>query len=554
MAMSTGLHLRTTQTLALTPQLQQSIRLLQLSTLELQQELEQMLAENPFLERIEDGEEHADSSTPATSDYEESHESAFDDDSDALPDTCDLLANDASDFSTLQEHSDDWSSSLVSDSRQSSSDDYGSQDNSESESSLTDIWDNGNTSSTPQDAADEQHQERESAHISLQQHLHQQVLGLHLGEQDRAALYCLIESLNDDGYLEDSLGEIAQSLLRQHGSHANDIFDDPEEAFSELLHHLTVALRLLQSCEPAGVGARNLAECLQLQLKALNIPDTCSEQLQTRTTALALCQQPLEYLARRDVRSLQKLTACSANDIKQAMQLIATLEPKPGRSFIDVTCHSMVPDVLVRRNTGKNAAASPWIIEANPEVLPRVRVPELYARAMRGHRGGNHEALQQHLQEARYMVKSIQQRFDTILLVAQAIVRHQHQFFEQGVLAMRPLTLQEIANELEMHESTISRVTTAKYMATPWGTFELKYFFGSGLEAEDGNSATSSTVVRALLQQMIAAEDCAHPLSDMALCKMLQEQGIQCARRTVAKYRESLQIPPAHLRKSLQDI
>ena len=567
--MKPALQLRTAQTLALTPQLQQSIRLLHLSTLELQQELEQMLAENPFLERIEDDEAQTVSTPDASVDntsvdnadpFAAPPEGDFGDDAtDPLPDTCTLLADDASDFAALHEHNDDWSSRLASDSRQSSSsdDDTGSQNDFEAESSLTDIWDNGNTGSAPQDDANEQHQPHESPHISLQQHLHQQVLGLHLSEQDSAALYCLIESLDDDGYLPDSLGEIAQSLLQRatHGSHAPDDFD---EAFSELLHHLTVALRLLQSCEPAGVGARNLAECLQLQIKALHMPQASSGQQQIRAAALALCQQPLEYLARRDVRSLQKLTACPASDIKQAMQLIATLEPKPGRRFTDITRQHMLPDVLVRRNTGRDQHSKPWLIELNPDTLPRVRVCELYAQAMRGHRTGSHEALQQHLQEARYMVKSIQQRFDTIMRVAHAIVERQQAFLEQGVLAMQPLVLREIADALGLHESTISRVTTAKYMATPQGTFELKYFFSSGLDAKNstGNdhASTSSTAVRALLQQFIAAENRTKPLSDMALCKMLQGQGIECARRTVAKYREALQIPPAHLRKSLQDI
>ena len=553
--MSTGLHLRTSQTLALTPQLQQSIRLLQLSTLELQQELEHMLCTNPFLERVED------EAGTTSADEAQHHSDDFDDASaDAMPDTCALLADDAHDITALREHSDDWSTSLANESRQStSSDDLDDHASDFDERSLTDIWDNGSTSSVAPDEDNEQHQERETPHISLQQHLHQQVIGLHLREHDNAALYCLIESLDDDGYLQDSLGEIAQSLLQQHANSSYDdsdsaTSDDPDEAFFSLLHHLTVALRLLQSCEPTGVGARNLAECLQLQLKALRIPETHSEQRQTRATALAICQQPLEYLARRDVRSLQKFTDCSAASIKQAMQLIATLEPKPGRRFSDITRHHMLPDVLVSRNTGKNASKTPWLIELNPDTLPRVRVCELYAQAMRGHRESGHEALQQHLQEARYMVKSIQQRYDTIMRVAQAIVERQQRFFEQGVLAMQPLVLREIADALGMHESTISRVTTAKYMATPWGTFELKYFFSSGLDAEDGSAATSSTVVRAMLQQMIAAEDCARPLSDMALCQMLQEQGIQCARRTVAKYREALQIPPAHLRKSLQDI
>ena len=545
-----GLQLRTAQTLTLTPQLQQAIRLLQLSTLEMQQELQQMLADNPFLEQVEEEVQAVNSADEAHQNdaLDESGEDAYDD---PLPDTCALLADDACDFATLREHSDDWSAAAHNESHQpASSDDHDDRDERASERSLDDTWDgsnasNGNLTATEDD--DEPHDARESAHTTLYDHLHHQALGLRLGEEDRAALYCLIESLNADGYLEDSLGEVAQSLLAHNQAQA----DDPDEAFSQLLHHLTVALRLLRTLEPVGVGARNLAECLQLQLQAMPLADDQTAQLLVREVALALCQQPLEYVARRDVRGLQKLTGFAAPQIKSAMHLISTLEPKPGRRFADVERNAIVPDVLVRRNTGAGAAKQPWRIELNPAILPRVRVQEMYANALRQHRGGDCEALQQRLQEARWMVKSIQQRFDTILRVAQAIVARQHRFFAEGVMAMEPMVLREIAEELELHESTISRVTTAKYMATPWGTFELKYFFSSALGSDDGSSA-SSTAVRALLQQFIAAEPPAKPLSDNKLCDMLQAQGIQCARRTVAKYRDALQIPPAHLRKTLQ--
>jgi RNA polymerase sigma-54 factor len=369
-------------------------------------------------------------------------------------------------------------------------------------------------------------------------------LALRLNEVERAALHFLIESLNDDGYLEDSLDSLAQGLA---GADA--------EQGEALRHHFTVALALLQSLEPTGVGARDLAECLSLQLRALQAAaandNTARADLLQR--ALCLCQQPLELLARRDIRRLVQLCGSDEAAVREALALIARLEPKPGRRFVEVERNVVVPDVLVAR-VGSGAQAQ-FRVQLNPDVLPRLRVHELYANALKGHRAGGpeaagHAALQQRLQEARWFIKSIQQRFDTILRVSRAIVERQKSFLQHGALAMRPLVLREIADELGLHESTISRVTTAKYMATPQGTFELKYFFGSGLGTESGGQA-SSTAVRALIQQFIAAEDPRKPLSDQQLADMLKEQGIECARRTVAKYREALKIAPTHLRKAL---
>jgi len=269
---------------------------------------------------------------------------------------------------------------------------------------------------------------------------------------------------------------------------------------------------------------------------------------ETVQAALCICGQSLDLLARRDVRRLVQLCGCSEERTRAAMALITRLEPRPGRRFADVERNAVVPDVLVTRSgrSGQN-----FVVQLNPEVMPKLRVHDVYAGALRGHRGGEgHQALQQRLQEARWFIKNIQQRFDTILRVSRAIVERQKNFFVHGELAMRPLVLRDIADELGLHESTISRVTTAKYMATPQGTFELKYFFGSGLGTDTGGNA-SSTAVRALIKQFIAAESPAKPLSDSQLADMLKEQGIECARRTVAKYREALRIPTATLRKAL---
>jgi RNA polymerase sigma-54 factor len=256
----------------------------------------------------------------------------------------------------------------------------------------------------------------------------------------------------------------------------------------------------------------------------------------------------MELLARRDFKRLATLCRSNEDEVRGALQLIATLEPKPGRRFVDVERNVVVPDVIVTQiGRGTNPK---FRVMLNPEVMPRLRVHDIYAGALKQHKGEGSQALSQRLQEARWFIKNIQQRFDTILRVSNAIVERQKSFFVHGELAMRPLVLREIADELGLHESTISRVTTAKYMSTPYGTFELKYFFGSALGTETGGNA-SSTAVRALIKQLVAAEDPAKPLSDSQLSTMLDEQGIQVARRTVAKYREALRIAPANLRRTM---
>ena len=291
------------------------------------------------------------------------------------------------------------------------------------------------------------------------------------------------------------------------------------------------------------MGARTLAECLQLQLRTL--PPGAAREL-----ALRICEQHLELLARRDMKKLTSLTGADEDLVRQAQALITACEPKPGRPFAAAEANIVVPDVIVRK-TSRGLS-----VLLNPDVMPKLRINDLYAHAIRGQRGNGAAAaagqptMSSRLQEARWFVKNIQQRFDTILRVSRAIVERQKAFFTHGAIAMKPLVLREIADELGLHESTISRVTTAKYMATPQGTYELKYFFGSSLNTEAGGNA-SSTAVRALIQQFVAAEDAGKPLSDSQLSQMLEEQGIQVARRTVAKYRDALRIAPASQRKAI---
>ena len=521
--MKPGLSLRVSQHLALTPQLQQSIRLLQLSTQELSQEIEQMLDENPFLERSSDeaereafGLDQADA--PAQRD-------------DASVDNAIISGAAGADVVSAEGQNDAETSVL--------GEEPGWEGDGTTEIAPDDSEWGGEAPARQQGAAaDDDTDATEWVHTqeSLTEHLHRQALALRLSDVDRAALRFLIESLTEDGYLEDPIETLAQGLAGT---------DDPEQ-LDELVHHFTVALRLLQSLEPTGVGARNLAECLGLQLRALLQEGAADAE--TVQAALCICGQSLDLLARRDVRRLVQLCGCSEERTRAAMALITRLEPRPGRRFADVERNAVVPDVLVTRSgrSGQN-----FVVQLNPEVMPKLRVHDVYAGALRGHRGGEgHQALQQRLQEARWFIKNIQQRFDTILRVSRAIVERQKNFFVHGELAMRPLVLRDIADELGLHESTISRVTTAKYMATPQGTFELKYFFGSGLGTDTGGNA-SSTAVRALIKQFIAAESPAKPLSDSQLADMLKEQGIECARRTVAKYREALRIPTATLRKAL---
>jgi len=512
MSMKPSLQVRLSQHLALTPQLQQSIRLLQLSTLELHQEVEQMLEQNPFLETEEE-------LVPA---YEQSLDRA------AL---AERSAGEREDSDGVVETP----------AETSSNDDAAGIDSAELGATEREDWENGTErddfdgiretpSSSGSGSGDDdfEPQDRARSGVSLQDHLRGQLAGMRLSPEDGAAVQVLIESLDDDGYLADTLEDIAQQLA-----------GDDLEAQEEFLSRLQCALKWLQSLEPLGVGARNLPECLTLQLRA---QPRCEAQM----IAIIVCKQHLDLLARRDLKKLMAATGADEDLLKQAQAMIVACEPKPGRPFTRAEANIIVPDVIVQK------AGRGWKVVLNPDVMPKLRINDLYAQAIRGNRGanGSNSALGARLQEARWFMKNIQQRFDTILRVSSAIVERQKNFFTHGEIAMKPLVLREIADELGLHESTISRVTTAKYMATMFGTFELKYFFGSSLNTDAGGNA-SSTAVRALIKQLVAAEDELKPLSDSQLSQMLEEQGIQVARRTVAKYREALKIAPANLRKAM---
>ena len=465
--MKPSLQFRLSQHLTLTPQLQQSIRLLQLSTVELNQEIDRMLMDNPALER-EDAEGELEAAAPAPAPTGGSGASGSTEP--AAPDT-------------------DWSADIASSWR-------GPDDDDEGDRSFT-------APDTP----------------TLRDHLRGQLSLTNLGDRDRVFVQLLIDALDEDGYLTQPLEEIAALLPAEA---------DPEE--------LGIALRHLQNLEPAGVGARSPGECLALQLRI--IPDEPARRL-----ALDIVEKHLELLASRDYTRLKNLTGAGDEALRAAQRLIQALNPRPGAAYAKVETRYVIPDVIVRKQRGV------WRASLNPDAMPRLRINRLYAELAAGARTSG-AAIASQLQEARWLIKNVQQRFDTILRVSQAIVDQQRHFLEHGEVAMRPLVLREIAQTLGLHESTISRVTTQKYMATPRGTFELKYFFGSHVATEAGGAA-SSTAIRALIKQLVAAEDAKAPLSDARISQILGEQGIVVARRTIAKYREALQIPPVNQRKSL---
>ena len=465
--MKPSLQFRLSQHLTLTPQLQQSIRLLQLSTVELNQEIDRLLMENPALEREDEHEVPGAATAAGTSSTSAPTESA------PTPDT-------------------DWSADIASNWKGSSEDEEDGDRN-------------FGTPATP----------------TLRDHLLSQLTLTNLDERDRAFVMVLIDALDEDGYLTQPLEEIAALL--------------PAEAEAGM-EELTIALRHLQHFEPAGVGARSPGECLCLQL--FTMPDDAVRRL-----ALDIAQKHLELLASRDYTRLKQATGASDDALRAAQRLIQALNPRPGASFAKVEARYVIPDVIVRKT--RNV----WRASLNPDAMPRLRINRLYAELAAGARNGA-AGISSQLQEARWLIKNVQQRFDTILRVSQAIVDRQRHFLEHGEVAMRPLVLREIAQVLGLHESTISRVTTQKYMATPRGTFELKYFFGSHVATEAGGAA-SSTAIRALIKQLVSAEDAKAPLSDARISQILGEQGIVVARRTIAKYRESLQIPPVNQRKAL---
>jgi len=481
--MKPSLQLRVSQQLTLTPQLQQAIRLLQLSTLDMHQEVARMLEENPMLESSDDtvtSEFPSDQPTPGTA---------------STPDS-----NDTTKEQTVSEDK--------------GADDFGNEP--------TD-WNTGTGATRSTDDEDDYYPEQAADEATLREHLHSQLTISMLDEGDRKIIGLLIDALDDNGYLAQDLEELSELL--------------PEE-LEISLDDLETALVQLQHLDQPGLAARNLAECLALQLKAL------PEDTHQRDLAIRLVCHHLDLVAAHDFSKIKRLLRCSDDELRTAQQLIVSMNPKPGSDFNHSVADYVVPDVIVEKIKDK------WNVRLNIEAMPKLRVNQIYANILQQRGDNNTSQLSSQLQEAKWLIKNLQQRFETILRVSQAIVDRQTKFFEHGEIAMRPLVLREIAEKLELHESTVSRSTTQKFMLTPRGIYEFKHFFGSGLSTESGGTC-SSTAIRELIKQLVSEEDQRKPLTDSRMSEILAQQGIVVARRTIAKYRDALRILPVNLRKSL---
>jgi RNA polymerase sigma-54 factor len=493
--MKQSLYLGHEQRLHMTPQLQQAIKLLQLSTIDLQMEIQHVLESNFMLEVAEEDNE---SSATKDTDANESNEQASE--SQSNTETSELASKDEM------------------------------PDELPTDSNWDDVYD-GSTSYS-QSARDEQQEQWEgvnSAGESLHDHLTWQMQMTPFSDTDRAIAMSIIDAINEDGYLYIPLEEIYQGIIQNISADEEPLGFDEVEA---VLHHI-------QQFDPIGTGSRDLRECLLVQLHHL------ADDTPHLKTAIELVKNHLDALAARDFKRIMRQLHISQTVLTEAIQLIQTLDPKPGSSITPAAPEYIVPDVLVKKKNGK------WNVELNPDTMPKIRINQQYAGLIR--RTDNSDdtnSLRNHLQEARWFLKSLQSRNETLLKVARCIVERQRGFLDYGEEAMRPLVLRDIAEAVEMHESTISRVTTQKYMHTPNGIFEFKYFFSSHVNTTEGG-VCSATAIRAILKKLIAAESPDKPLSDSKLADLLMKQGIKVARRTVTKYREAMLLPSSNERKRL---
>ncbi|WP_075182973.1 RNA polymerase factor sigma-54 [Pantoea sp. 1.19] len=476
--MKQGLQLRLSQQLAMTPQLQQAIRLLQLSTLELQQEIQLALESNPLLEQT-DLHDEVDSREQTESDGLDTREAL---EQKEMPDELPLDAS----------------------------------------------WDEIYTAGTPSGTATDYHDDELPVYQgettqSLQDYLMWQVELTPFSDTDRAVATAIVDAVDDTGYLTVSLTEILEGIGQ----------DDLQ------MEEVEAVLKRVQRFDPIGVCARDLRDCLLVQLS--QFPGDAPMLKEARL----IVSEHLDLLANHDFRSLMRVTRLKEEVLKNAMALIQSLDPRPGQSVNTSEPEYVIPDVLVRKS------GALWTVELNADSVPRLKINQHYASLGSATRSeSDSQFIRSNLQEARWLIKSLESRNDTLLKVTRCIVDQQQAFFEQGEEFMRPMVLADIASAVDMHESTISRVTTQKYLHSPRGIFELKYFFSSHVNTDSGGEA-SSTAIRALVKKLISAENPAKPLSDSKLTTMLSEQGIIVARRTVAKYRESLSIPPSNQRKQL---
>jgi RNA polymerase sigma-54 factor len=492
--MKQSLDLRLGQHLTITPQLQQAIRLLQLSTVELQQEIREALDTNPLLEEAgEDGETRADGTAEA--------EEATTTDTTAETDTGEPADLDMEADSTDASADGEWEES----------------------------YDGGLTATTRSDGERPDIDARNSRPQTLRDHLLWQMQMTSFSESDRRIAEALIDAINEDGYLTSKLEEVQQILAR-----------DDTAPLAIDVDEIEAVLHQIQNFDPVGVGARDLAECLTLQIKALPTDtDGLAEALELATP------ERLALLGARDYNQLRRQMKVTPEGLHQAVQLIQRLNPRPGGTVQSTASNYIAPDIIVRKFRGV------WRADLNGEVAPRLRINALYERMIqRGDSSADNRYLQDQLQQARWFIKSLTSRNETLLKVARTIVDRQRAFFDHGPEAMKPLVLHDIAEAVQMHESTISRVTTNKYMLTPRGIYELKYFFSSHVATADGG-ACSATAIRSMIKKLIESEPPNRPISDSKIAEILGGQGIHVARRTVAKYRESISIPPSNQRKSI---
>lgn len=511
--MKQSLQLRLGQHLTMTPQLQQAIRLLQLSTLDLQTEIQEALESNPLLEVSEDG-------NSDTADAVENWEGAEAERANNAESTHDA---DAGSSSQAEE------AAVTAADGQDSSVDLQNADMPDElpvDSNWEDVYDSvAPPTSASAPAADDRGFENQSGgEETLQEHLLWQMRLTPFSDVDQLIAEAIIDSINDDGYLSTPLEEILSGLGLDE--------DVGVEEMEAVLHQV-------QNFDPVGVAARDLRECLLLQLRQLDVAQT------EVTDAIALVDKYLELLGSRDYNQLMRKMKLTREALQAAIEVIQSVNPRPGGVIASAPAEYIVPDVSVKKQNGK------WRVELNVEAVPHLKVNAHYASLIRrADSSADNTYLRNQLQEARWFIKSLTSRNETLLKVASAIVERQRGFLEHGEEAMKALVLNDIAEELEMHESTISRVTTRKYMHTPRGIFELKYFFSSHVSTASGG-ACSSTAIRALIKKLISAENQGKPLSDSKIAKILEGEGINVARRTVAKYRESMSIPPSNERKRL---
>jgi RNA polymerase sigma-54 factor len=493
--MKPSLQLKIGQHLTMTPQLQQAIRLLQLSSLDLQNEIQEALESNPMLESGED---------ESGEDFVQVKDDLRDIDSGRNEEAEPIDSSDALKDETIEKE-------LAVDTQ-------------------WEDWQYTPPSSMSRSDDDKEFEFQGQTTESLHDHLYWQLTLTPLSEVDKAIATLLIDAIDDEGYLRTPLEELVTQF--------NEDEQDNLEAQVEVAE-VEAVLRLIQSFDPVGVGARNLQECLQIQLNQFN------DEVPFWREAKELIDRHFEALAARNYKQIMRQTKWPEDFLKEVMAFVQRLNPRPGSIIAAGQPEYVVPDVFVRKQNGR------WTVELNPDCAPKLRINTNYASLIRrADSSADNTYLKNNLQEAKWFIKSLQSRNETLLKVASCIVEKQIGFFEYGEEAMKPLILSDIAQEVEMHESTVSRVTTQKYMHTPRGVFELKYFFSSHVSTVTGGEC-SSTAIRALIKKLIAAENSAKPLSDSKIAALLKDQGINVARRTIAKYREAMNIPPSNERKSL---